>query len=381
MALGLLADRERLDRRTIHPALVRHGTRDGVGAHGEASDPLGMDAGLPEDPEYLQPQEELALGGKGGTTSVDVIGGACATGEDEFPHFQGPLHEELSETMSVFHSKEIRPFGSGGQGTAPPAKLQLPFSRPLASRSASGLLVLGAPFLAGCARGHHRPSRAPFRSGGRDPGGRADAPLRGIRRLDGILVWRSDGRWILAERLSFQGREGDQTLVSSRGIPGELAQEYASLITQLNETPGLRLLGEVDPSLNPECTPPRSRVILTIADESPGRGDPVDPLRGRIPLHPHSRGCRTRTPGAARVITAAQLVRFFTLGDEATSAFQGTVPFGSLDVGDDSPARPDRPPGLRVAGWPDSRPEWKAFWDGAHAREPALPRKWTGTGR
>jgi hypothetical protein len=350
MALGFLADRERLDRRTIHPALVRHGTSDGVGAHGEAPDPLGMDAGLPEDSEHLQPEEELALGGEGGTTGVDVIGGARAAGEDEFPHFQGPLHEELSETMSVFHSKEIRPFASGVKGV----RRRFP-----SSLAVLGLLVL-ALVLAGC---EGATTVVPAPHFGQVGEIRVDVqmPLSGESgRLDGILVWRSDGRWILAERLSFQRREGDQTLVSSRGNPGELAQEYASLITQLNETPGLRLLGEVDPSLNPECSPPRSRVLLTIADER--QGEVIQWTRcadgSLFTLTPGGAG---PDPAAARVITAAQLVRFFTLGDAVTSAFQGTVPFGSLDVGDDSPARPDGP---RAFVSLDGRipPDWQAFW-------------------
>lgn len=309
-----------------------------------------MDAGLSEDAQHLQPQKELALGGKGGTTSVDVVGGARAAGQDEFSHFQGPLHEELSETMSVFHPKEIRPFASGVKGvrgSCPSSLLVL------------GLLIL-APFLAGC---EGDTTVLPSPRFGQMGEIRVDVqlPISGESgRLDGILVWRSDGRWILAERLSYQGREGDQTLVSSRGNPGELAQEYASLIIQLNETPGLRLLGEVDPALNPECTLPRSRVILTIADEV--LGEVIQWTRcadgSLFTLTPGGAG---PDPAAARVITAAQLVRFFTLGDAASSAFQGTVPFGSLDVGDDSPAQPDGPMAF-VSSDGQIPAEWEAFW-------------------
>jgi hypothetical protein len=187
-------------------------------------------------------------------------------------------------------------------------------------------------------------------------------PLLGdAGRLDGTLVWQSDGRWVLAERLSFQGREGDQTLVASRRNPGELAQEYLSLITQLNETPGLRLVDEVDSALNPDCTPPRSRVILTIADET--RGEVIQWTRcADGSLFTFTPGGAGPDPAAARVVTAAQLVRFFTLGDAATSAFQGTVPFGSLDVGEDSPARPGGP--RAFASFDGLAPEeWQAFWD------------------
>ena len=197
-------------------------------------------------------------------------------------------------------------------------------------------------------------------------------PLAGASgRLEGILVWRSDGRWVVAERLFFQGREGDQTLVSSRGNPGELAQEYASLLTQLNETPGLRLLGQVDPTLNPECPGSRSRVILTIADET--EGEVIQWTRcadgSLFTLTPGGAG---PDPAAARVVTAAQLVRSFTLGDDATSAFQGSVPFGSLDVGDDSPARPD---GSRSFVSMDGLlpTDWEVFWKAHFPGSTSIP--------
>ncbi len=255
--------------------------------------------------------------------------------------------------MSVFHSQEISPVASPVKGPPRTRRVRVPF-----------LLAALALLMGGC---DGETTVVPAPRFGQVGEIRVDVqlPLAGESgRLDGILVWRSDGRWILAERLSFQGREGDQTLVASRRNPGELAQEYASLITQLNETPGLRLLGEVDPSLNPSCIPPRSRVILTIADEA--RGEVIQWTRcADGSLFTFTPGGAGPDSGAARVVTAAQLVRFFTLGDAATSAFQGTVPFGSLDVGEDSPARPIGPQAFISQ---DGRipPEWAAFWS-AHA--------------
>jgi hypothetical protein len=255
--------------------------------------------------------------------------------------------------MSVFHSQEISPVASPVKGPPRTCRVRIPF-----------LLAALALLMGGC---DGETTVVPEPRFGQVGEIRVDVqlPLAGESgRLDGILVWRSDGRWVLAERLSFQGREGDQTLVASRRNPGELAQEYASLITQLNETPGLRLLGEVDPSLNPSCIPPRSRVILTIADQA--RGEVIQWTRcADGSLFTFTPGGAGPDSGAARVVTAAQLVRFFTLGDAVTSAFQGTVPFGSLDVGEDSPARPIGPQAFISQ---DGRipPEWAAFWS-AHA--------------
>jgi hypothetical protein len=353
MSLGLLPDRERLDRRTIHPTAVGHGTCDGVGSQGQAADPLRLESRLPEDAQDLEAQEVLAFRREGGATGVDVVGRASAAGQDELPDLQGALHEELAKTMSVFHSQEISPVASPVKGPPRTCRVRIPF-----------LLAALALLMGGC---DGETTVVPEPRFGQVGEIRVDVqlPLAGESgRLDGILVWRSDGRWVLAERLSFQGREGDQTLVASRRNPGELAQEYASLITQLNETPGLRLLGEVDPSLNPSCIPPRSRVILTIADQA--RGEVIQWTRcADGSLFTFTPGGAGPDSGAARVVTAAQLVRFFTLGDAATSAFQGTVPFGSLDVGEDSPARPIGPQAFISQ---DGRipPEWAAFWS-AHA--------------
>jgi hypothetical protein len=256
--------------------------------------------------------------------------------------------------MSVFHPEEISAPGKavkgpGGAGSGRPRVLPPLLALPL-------LLVS-----AGCNEGATELPPLRFGQVGEL---RVDVQvplLGGAGRLDGILVWRSDGRWVLAERLSYQRREGDQTLVASRRNPGELAPEYASLVTQLNETPGLRLMDEVDPTLNPECPPPRSRVIFTIADEH--RGEVIQWTRcADGSLFTFTPGGGGPDAAAARVIPAAQLVRSFTLGDDAASAFQGTVPFGSLDVGEDSPARPEGPRAFLSA---DGRtpPEWVAFWE------------------
>lgn len=161
----------------------------------------------------------------------------------------------------------------------------------------------------------------------------------GTGTLETALVWRSDGRWVLAERIGYRGITGAERVVNSRLNPGELAPEYSSLIRQLNETAGLRIVDEVPTALDPACAPPRSTVSVTLVDAPRGEllrwdrcadGDLFD-------LTPAGAG---PDPQAARIVTAAQLVRFFTLGDEDRSAYRGSVPFARIDSGETTPAAP-----------------------------------------
>ncbi len=188
-----------------------------------------------------------------------------------------------------------------------------------------------------------------------------EVPLAGGEgRLEGTLVWQSDGRWILAERIYFRGVQGEEVLRRSRLNPGDLAPEYRSLIEQLNESPGLRLPGEIAQGGPVTCAPGQSRVIFTM----------VDTFRDEVAVWNRcaTGSIFTITPGsagpdagAARVVTAAQLTRSFTLGDGERSIFEGSLPFASLDRGNDSPAREGGP---LVFATPDgSVPEgWADFW-------------------
>jgi hypothetical protein len=187
------------------------------------------------------------------------------------------------------------------------------------------------------------------------------------------LRWQSDGTWALAERVSYRGVPGSQTIRSSRLNPGELVREYASLIRQLNETPGLRLFGgAVSQALLPTCDPLigelPTRVAITISDEIRDEVSRwVRCAEGSL-LHPEN----AIAPGeagpdaeAARVITAAQLTRFFTIGEAAESTYTSTIPYGTLDRGEHSAALPTGPrtfgstTGIEPA-------EFSLFWE-AHA--------------
>ncbi len=160
-------------------------------------------------------------------------------------------------------------------------------------------------------------------------------------QLDEILIWASNGPWLLTERVSYEGNLGAETMTSSRLNPGELAQEYASLVQQLNETQGLRLFdGEVSQGLEPECGAalPPTRVVFTIRDDVREEVATWNRCAAGT-LFTFEPGGAGPDAGATRVITAGQLTRFFTLGESSISTYSGTIPFAVLDQGPDSPAR------------------------------------------
>jgi hypothetical protein len=180
----------------------------------------------------------------------------------------------------------------------------------------------------------------------------------GAGLVEGTLVWQSDGRWVLVERMRYQGELGDERILNSRLNPGELAPEYQTLNQQLNENPGLRLLGEVDPELLVECQAPRSRVRLTMVDRH--RDEVIQWTRctdgGLFNLSAAAAG---PDEGATRVVSAAQLVRSFTVGDGQRSVYEGSIPFRTVDRGENSPAEPGEPriflseSGAEPDGWAD----------------------------
>lgn len=190
------------------------------------------------------------------------------------------------------------------------------------------------------------------------------------------LVWRSSGRWALVERIVYRGETGDERVLNSRLNPGQLTTEYQTLNRQLNENPGLRLIGEVDDDLIPQCTGPRSRVRVTMVDTH--RDEIAQWTRcTEGDLFGLSSAAAGPDPEASRVISAAQLVRSFTLGDQSRSAFEGSIPFATIDRGEDSPARPEEPrvflseEGVQPEGWLD-------FWQRHAGPDEPLPSvDWT----
>ncbi len=188
----------------------------------------------------------------------------------------------------------------------------------------------------------------------------------GAGALTQEIVWQSDGVWELRESVSYQGQEGDSDVRHIRGNVEVSAGIYAEWINQVNEAPGLRLFVEaLDPFLDPVCTDLQSRLSLTIVDH--GRGEERSwtrctpgPLRSITPVGSGP------DAAAGRVANAALLLRDYTVGDAFVSAYAGTVPFATIDRGDDSAAGLVGP---LVIG---DQASWTSFWS-EHARSQGPP--------
>ncbi len=197
----------------------------------------------------------------------------------------------------------------------------------------------------------------------------------GQGELHEILIWASNGPWLLTERVFYQGNLGAETLRSGKLNPGELAREYRSLIQQLNETRGLRLFGrEVPQDLLPECTGVLglTRVVFTIHDKA--RGEVASWTRcAEGTLFTFTPASAKPDPGASRIVTAGQLTRFFTLGEAVHSTYMGTIPFASLAAGVDSPARAESP---RAFVSDDGTPpaDFIEFWADHAGEDARLPQ-------
>jgi len=368
VGLGGLSDGKRVDGRLLDPASVSHGIGHRIGAHGESAHPFGQVGGFAQDPQGLEPHQVLPFGREERLPGINVVAGTGATGENEVPALEGARHEEVTEAVTVVHHEEISVwcrFVKPERGTLLrflPELLPriLPRIPPeFLPRLLPGMLLLG--ILSACG---DEPTVLPSPRFAQIGELRADVevPLAGgDGRLEGTLVWQSDGRWVLVERMYYRDRLGEEVVRRSRRNPGELSGEYTALITQLNETPGLRLPGEVEQEGPVTCATNQARVTFAMVDAF--RGEVARWTRCAIgnffTVTPGSGGSDLGTP---RVVTAVQLTRSFTIGDAERSVFEGSLPFSTVDRGADSPAREARSRAfLSSDGSPP--PAWVDFWN------------------
>ena len=368
VGLGGLAYGKGIDGGLLDPASVSQGIGHRISAHGETAHPLGQVGGLAEDSQGLEPDQVLPFGRKERLPGINVVAGTGATGENEVPALEGARHEEVTEAVTVVHHEEIsvwcgfvkpergtllrflpefvRALLSGLRPRLRPRILPLMLLPGLLSACGDETTVLPSPRFAQI--GELRAD--------------VEVPLAaGEGRLEGTLVWQSDGRWVLVERMYYRDQLGEEVVRRSRRNPGELSGEYTSLITQLNETPGLRLTGEVEQGGPATCAPNQARVTFTMVDAFRGQvARWTRCARGNLfSVTPGSGGSDLSTP---RVVTAVQLTRSFTIGDAERSIFEGSLPFATVDRGADSPAREVRSRAfLSSDGSPPSA--WVDFWN------------------
>lgn len=367
VSLGPFSDREGIHRRAVDPASVGQGVRDGIGPHGETAHPLWREACIVDGSQPQFTDEGLTLGTHGGSTGIDVVGRTGATGQGKLTQDQGSFDEEFQEAVALAHTEELRSRIVSVKARFP----EVPSPRRSLGWVWAVLILLA---MGGCDGDSVTLPDPRFGQVGQIQVQFQSPVAGGVGMLEETLVWRSDGPWVLAERISYDQEQGGEAVRRPVLNPGDLTPEYRSLIQQVNESPGLRLFaGDVPQSLEPECDDTQSRVILTIRDDF--RGEQARWSRcadgGFFAATPGGAG---PDAGASRVVTTAQLARFFTLGDQAVSSYLGTIPFRTLARGADSPARPIGPRSFRSG---DGSPpgDWEEFWAshaGANEPQPAV---------
>lgn len=202
-------------------------------------------------------------------------------------------------------------------------------------------------------------------------------PSPGRGELRQTLTWRSTGAWQLLESIAYRGVVGSETTTRSPDVPGAFTSAYATTIAHIN---GVRVSGgsdrpadealklfieDLDPDLDPPCED-QARVTLRVQDEirseerswtrcAQGPLGSLNPAGSGPDIH------------ASRVIQVSRFVHDRTLGDSATSVYNLSIPFATLDKG----AKPDgQGPVSRVffggPGARDAPADWGDFW-GWHA--------------
>jgi hypothetical protein len=186
---------------------------------------------------------------------------------------------------------------------------------------------------------------------------RVETPLfLGQGTLTQTVTWGSQGPFQLEEVISYEGVEGDRSSEARRTNAEVLAGEYAIWIVQINEAAGLELFVDaLDPDLDPECGLGRSQVTLRIRDDL--REETVSWTRCvNGTLTTLSTNGAGPEPAAARVANAAILLRNATVGSGFRSSYEGSVPFATVDRGEDSRAT------LTASRSISDEGQWESFW-------------------
>lgn len=193
-----------------------------------------------------------------------------------------------------------------------------------------------------------------------------------LLEYDGLLVqkleWASTGAWSVEETISYLGVDGDQDVRRNPGNPAQFAADYASLITDLNRKEGLNLfipelLPDSLPDTRPDCKAGQTTIRFTLQDDA--RKEHTTWTRcadGSLAnLTTENAG---PDPQAARIVQATILARDYTVGDDFASTYTGSIPFSTLNRGEDLAA------GLRVPTVFTDSAEFRSFWGQAGEGNP-----------
>jgi energy-coupling factor transporter ATP-binding protein EcfA2 len=106
VVLGLLPDRESVQRPAADGALVGYGVGHRVRSEGEAADVGGLQFALFDQVQAHPADEELTPSGHGRAAGVDVVRRTGAAREGKISELQRALHEERKELSSVIHGED-----------------------------------------------------------------------------------------------------------------------------------------------------------------------------------------------------------------------------------------------------------------------------------
>jgi len=173
------------------------------------------------------------------------------------------------------------------------------------------------------------------------------------------LAWNSSGSSKVTESIYYRTLLGDENIKRGEGSPGE----YAFLIVQLHDAPGLKLFDVYPRELPSPCSSGQTKVYVTVRDETLNESETwVRCSEGSLATLKTSEAGPDEA--AVRVIQAAILVRDFTEGRNFVSAYSGSVPFGTLDKAGDSGAHLEGPTSFYSPkeGSIDTPEGWVDFW-------------------
>jgi hypothetical protein len=218
----------------------------------------------------------------------------------------------------------------------------LPGTRPSARRARGGLASLwvlaGALLTAGCDDGNG-PDELPLGRRG-EVHITVRSPLENQGALEQAILWKSNGTWQLAERISYKDVLGDETVRRSTEDAGTLAQSYANLIARLNAPGGpVQIVDLLSPDVVPVCDQSLNQSIVTIEIVDSRRSTRTKWSRCGSGTIARLTSEGVRDPEAARVVEAARQVRSATIDLdrkwlEKGYAYTGSRPFKTIERGE-----------------------------------------------
>ncbi len=329
---------------------------DGIGAHGESPDVRRLQAAVQNQLESHVTDEKLAFGTHRRGACIDVVVRTCPACEGKIPQSHRPFYEKLLQAITMIHRRHSAPTLLGVRTEA---------NRVLRFGLGSACALMIAVFGVACGDDNGiGPESLRFGLSGsitielETPRGFEAGTFIPVGMLLQRIEWQSSGAWSVYERISYRGLVGDESLVESSGEPFAFVSAYVQLITTISSVDGLRLDIAADDfyiGVTADCPPGHTRITFSVMDLPRDSTSTWQQCADRSlsELRQLNAG---PAPAAARLVQAALAARDATWGRARLSAYEGSVPFGTLARGEETMATLAAPfPVLDDAAW-------SAFW-------------------